>query len=726
MKNIKPSTNKVLKNYTLTERESEMSLNSLIDPHLDDSYYSKLINDESLYSMIVELEKNNTNITNEEKARKLISISRENYQKNLDKESRFLLETISITLCRNLHTLKAYAWTCINTGRYEIALEVIRDLENIYDYKDTDNLRNSLRRKRIINISFLELAKSNNYEEISEVIFNEFSNEIDSSKIIDFILIELMKVVNNPKKIIPIILIKVGKLFAKVEKKGIEISLVEAAVKFNKDTSTVRASFWAYQRSGRIEKSKESLYWLYDYARESNNNKLMEFVELRKKSYLFLTTDQLLQFIEEAKLNRIEGYKPNFKSIAYVLHNSLPYASGGYATRGHGLATALAKNGYNVNIITRPGFPLDTKKELQSSDVIDLQNIEGVEYHTILEPRKDKLSTFEYIEQAAAKLIEKFEVTKPSLVVGASNHLTALPALIAARKLGIPFVYEVRGFWEITRISREPEFEQTEWYKLQCSFEALTASQADHVFTLTTPMAEELERRGVNKNHITILPNSCNPERFEPTSRNIELADSLSIPTTVPIIGYIGTFVQYEGLEHLAEACGLLKQKGVEFRLLVVGNENTAGNDKGPITQKILDVAAEYGFSDWLVMPGRIPHDEVEAYYSLIDIAPFPRKPQPVTEMVSPMKPLEAAAMKKAILVSSVRALTDMITDGQNGLVFEKGNIDDFAEKLLQLVAGEELRIQLGESARQWVETERTWEITSEIFSEKVISLITG
>ena len=355
--------------------------------------------------------------------------------------------------------------------------------------------------------------------------------------------------------------------------------------------------------------------------------------------------------------------------------------------------------------------------------MIDLDNVDGVAYHTILEPRRDQLATFEYIKQAAAKLIEKFKIVKPSLVVGASNHLTALPALIAARKLGIPFIYEVRGFWEVTRISREPEFEHTEWYKLLCSFEALTASQADHVFTLTTPMAEELERRGVSKDRITILPNSCNPERFEPVSRNIALSTKLSIPTTVPVIGYIGTFVQYEGLEHLAEACGILKQKGLEFRLLVVGNENTAGNDKGPITQKILDVAAEYGFSDWLIMPGRIPHDEVEAYYSLIDIAPFPRKPQPVTEMVSPMKPLEAAAMEKAIVVSSVRALTDMITDGQNGLVFEKGNIESLSEKLYQLTADESLRSELGRNARRWVENNRTWDKNVERFTTLLQSL---
>ena len=192
----------------------------------------------------------------------------------------------------------------------------------------------------------------------------------------------------------------------------------------------------------------------------------------------------------------------------------------------------------------------------------------------------------------------------------------------------------------------------------------------------------------------------------------------------MPVVGYIGTFVQYEGLDHLAEACGLLKSRNIEFRLLIVGNENTATNEKGPITQKILEVAKLFDFEDWLIMPGRIPHEEVEAYYSLIDVAPFPRKPQPVTEMVSPMKPLEAAAMKKAIIVSSVRALTDMITDEVNGLVFEKGNIEDLSNKLYQLLSNEDLRVKLGNNARSWVENDRTWEKTAEKFDEVVTPIL--
>src|SRR5699024_1612664 len=115
---------------------------------------------------------------------------------------------------------------------------------------------------------------------------------------------------------------------------------------------------------------------------------------------------------------------------------------------------------------------------------------------------------------------------------------------------------------------------------------------------------------------------------------------------------------------------------GIEFRLMLVGSEDTSGTAKGPISDTVEKYAKQAGFLDWLIMPGRVPHEKVPEYYSLVDIAPFPRKPLPVTEMVSPMKPLEAMAMEKTIVVSSVGALAEMVENEVTGLVFAKGSVD--------------------------------------------------
>ncbi len=385
----------------------------------------------------------------------------------------------------------------------------------------------------------------------------------------------------------------------------------------------------------------------------------------------------------------------------------------GYATRAHGLAAGLAHQGFDVVALTRPGFPLDIKPELTAADVPQQQTVDGVAYRHILSPLRTGQSAMAYMLAAADALTAELAEIRPEAVMAASNHLTGLPALIAARRLGLPFFYEVRGFWEITRISREPEFEQTSAFKVQKLLEAELSKRSDHVFTLTGPMRGELLERGVASEAITLLPNSCEVERFTPRGRDQELAARLGIPDQVPVIGYVGTFVQYEGLELLVEAAAGLRERGHEFRLLLVGNENASGQDVGPITMEIIRIAAERGLDQWLMMPGRVPHEEVEAYYSLIDIAPFPRKAQPVTELVSPMKPLEAYAMEKAVVVSSVGALLEMVEHDRTGLVFEKDNVESLTDALARLIADPELRERLGREGRRWVQAERTWEATA-------------
>ena len=408
--------------------------------------------------------------------------------------------------------------------------------------------------------------------------------------------------------------------------------------------------------------------------------------------------------------------------ICYVLHNALPDSSGGYATRAHGLAQGLSNAGWEVVALTRPGFPLDTKPELLPEDVPAETALDGIAYRVIHAPKRHDLSRRDYMVAAADAIEAALEDIQPEIVIAASAHLSALPALIAARRRGLPFVYEVRGFWEVTRKSRKPALEGTVGYRVDAALEAIVAEEADHVFTLTEPMREELLARGV-ETPITLLPNSCDPDRFTPRPRDAGLAARLSIPLDVPVIGYIGTFVQYEGLEHLAEACARLVADGRDFRLLLVGNEDVSGTGRGPITTEIERIASETGLAGRLIMPGRIPHEEVEAHYSLIDIAPFPRKPQPVTEMVSPMKPLEALAMEKAVVVSSVRALTEMIRHEETGLVFEKGNIDSLAATLARLIDDPELRARLGRTARDWVMSDRTWDATAEIAAAELTRL---
>ena len=420
------------------------------------------------------------------------------------------------------------------------------------------------------------------------------------------------------------------------------------------------------------------------------------------------TSSYKIAVLEQIKPRPGQWVEGRGNRLAYVLHNTLPYSSGGYATRSHGVASGLMGAGQEVVCMSRPGYPLDIRPELAPADVYLVDRIDGVVYQRALSPLRTGIPEYQYVLEAADRMEAEFRRLNPKAVMAASNYVTGLPALIAARRIGIPFFYEVRGLWEITRMSRDEKFAGSISFDVQRHIESTLAAEAEHVFTLTEPMREELIARGVEAQRITLLPNSVDVDRFTPRPRDQALAAELGIGPDTLVIGYIGTFVDYEGLEDLAAACVKLHQRGHDFRLLLVGNENASGAERGPITEKILRVAAEGGIESKLMMPGRIPHEQVESYYSLLDICPFPRKPWPVCEMVSPMKPLEALAMRKAVVVSSVRALREMVQHDETGVVYDKGDVDSLATALERLLENPELREKLGCAGRDWVGSERT------------------
>ena len=519
--------------------------------------------------------------------------------------------------------------------------------------------------------------------------------------------IELVDNLNQkePPRVRAMALIRAGKALWDHGYEGAEFPFAKRAVEIDRSEPVLRAFFWAAQRAQAYTQSCDTILELEKVYGDKATSVQQDLLQKLKAAPAYLLS--VLKEITPARISRISGI-PN--RICYVLHNTLPYSSGGYATRSHGVATGLKNAGWDIAVLSRPGFPLDIKPELTEPDVVPVDSIDGIAYNRTLYPKRAGMTAREYMLAAADAIEVKLREHRPALVMAASNHVTGLPALIAARRAGLPFIYEVRGLWEITRMSRENEFQDKAAFHVQKILEASVASGADRVFTLTEGMRQELIERGVPKDKIDLLPNSCDPVRFHPIDKDQNLTMSLGLPTGVPVIGYVGTFVDYEGLEDLAEACALLKQRGVEFRLLMVGNENASGQDRGPISARIIDVAAMNQFSEWLIMPGRVPHEEVEKYYSLIDIAPFPRKPWPVCEMVSPMKPLEALAMEKALVVSSVRALAEMIEHEKTGLVFEKGDIHSLADTLNRLIQSNDLRKTLGEQGRKWVQSERTWD----------------
>lgn len=396
-------------------------------------------------------------------------------------------------------------------------------------------------------------------------------------------------------------------------------------------------------------------------------------------------------------------YEPVRDRSFYLLHNSLPFNSAGYATRTHGILTSLRSKGWDVEGVTRLGFPYDMPGGNEVGSLSPVETVDSVPYRRLstefVVPRKNPLQT--YISRYSDAVVALAGDERPFLIHAASNHWNGLAAVTAARRLGVPSVFEVRGLWEVTRGSRNPGWADGGMYKFIAAMERDAARGADRVITITEALAEELVARGVQESKIVLVPNGVDSERFKPLERDTALAAQLGV-SGKKVIGYIGSILDYEGIDLLLEAAAVLKTRRGDFAVMLVGD--------GAEREALEAHAHMQGLDDVVLFVGRVPHEDVESYYSLVDIAPFPRHALPVCEMVSPLKPLEAMAMGKAVVGSSVQAISEMIDDGRTGLLHTKDDLDSLVNTLETLLDDESLREALGRQSREWVREQRNWD----------------
>lgn len=391
--------------------------------------------------------------------------------------------------------------------------------------------------------------------------------------------------------------------------------------------------------------------------------------------------------------------------IVSVLGQSLPLRSGGYATRSHGVLTSMAAHGWTMQAITKWGFPYDLwwepddPREVPSVDVVD-----SIPYHRNLEPGRRSYPRHPLVEtvEGTARGVEALVREHGAGLVHASSlYDVGLGALTAARRLGIPFIYEMRGLKQLLDEDRGPGVPPSPRVQYLDVLESTVAREADALLVITQALGDRMVGFGVDPERIVVVSNGVHPDRFEPRPRDSELEASLGLEG-LSVIGYVGSFVRYEGLDDLLLAAAELVAAGRDdFRVLLVGD--------GGSFDRVQNLATELGIADRVIFTGRVPHDQVDRYISLIDIAPFPRKPMLVCEMISPIKPFESMAMSKAVVVSDVAALAEIVQDGVTGRSFRKGDVGALAAVLAELLDDPDQRRRLGETAREWVLEHRTW-----------------
>lgn len=304
-------------------------------------------------------------------------------------------------------------------------------------------------------------------------------------------------------------------------------------------------------------------------------------------------------------------------------------------------------------------------------------------------------------------LVEIVQRIRPALVHAPSPYRMGRVGIDLARHFGLPAVYEVRGFREESWSARAgDDGADAARYRMTRAADTACMRAADAVVTLGEGMGAEIASRGVSADRITIVPNAVDADRFRPGERDPELAARLGIAPDEVVVGSVSSFAAYEGFQTLVEALAMLRGRGVRVRGLLVGD----GKQRAEVERQVHAL----GLDEVVIMPGRVKHAVVPSYQRLLDVFVVARMPTRVAQLVTPLKPFEAMASARALVVSDLPALREIIRHGTTGLTFRAGDAEDLAATLERLAADPGLRQSLGAAAREWVLAERTIERNGE------------
>lgn len=390
--------------------------------------------------------------------------------------------------------------------------------------------------------------------------------------------------------------------------------------------------------------------------------------------------------------------------VLHVLDHSWPVLDG-YSQRSRSIVTAQSQIGLLPRVLTGPS------QESDDPGATDL-SLDGIRYFRTsrgqgisgraIRNRWPILRELMMVRTMRLRIEQLFDADHLDLIHAHSPALCGLAASQAARSRRIPFVYEIRSFWEDSAVAQEKARHSSLRYRLGRGLETHVVRRADAVVGISEAILSDLAERNVPSAKLFHVPNGVDAARFIPRQRDSSLAAELGLDD-VPTLGYLGTLFPWEGIPWLVRAAAELRRGGIVFKLLIVGD--------GAVFAEVQSAIQEAGAQEYVLLLGRVPHDQVERYYSLMDVLVYPRRNLRVAKMVTPLKPLEAMALGKAVLGSAVGGIRELVEPEVAGLLFEAEDVNDFCRQAMRLLQDAELRRRLGDQARRIVAQEKDWKV---------------
>jgi PEP-CTERM/exosortase A-associated glycosyltransferase len=322
------------------------------------------------------------------------------------------------------------------------------------------------------------------------------------------------------------------------------------------------------------------------------------------------------------------------------------------------------------------------------------------------------------VKTLAKRIEEVIERERPDVLHAHSPALNGLAALRANKKFGLPVVYECRAFWEDAAVDHGTSKEHGLRYRLTRALETRVFKRADAVTTICEGLRRDIVDRGLLESKVTVIPNAVDIDHFQVNERvNETLAGQLGLSNTT-VLGFIGSFYAYEGIPLLLDALPKMIAGNSKIRLLLVGG--------GPQEALIKKKVVELGLQDVVVMTGRVPHADVQEYYNLVDIFVYPRLSMRLTDLVTPLKPLEAMAQGKLVVASDVGGHHELIRHGENGSLFKADCVESLALAVADMLRDKEAWPAIRQAGRAYVVNERNWQNSVGRYRQVYSGLSTG
>lgn len=375
--------------------------------------------------------------------------------------------------------------------------------------------------------------------------------------------------------------------------------------------------------------------------------------------------------------------------ILHVLDHSAPLHSG-YTFRTLAILREQQALGWETLQLTTPKQgPGDARQE----------TVDGLRF--LRTPSRAGAGLLTQMRLTAQRLKEAVVDGRPDLIHAHSPVLNALPSLWVGRQTGLPVVYEMRASWEDAAVDHGSTREGSLRYRASRSLESFALRRATQVTTICNGLRDDITARGIPAQRVTVIPNAVDVGSFRfGAEPDPQLKRELGLEGAT-VLGFAGSFYGYEGLDLLIEAARRMVPTHPSLRVLLVGG--------GPQEQNLKAQAAAAGLQDRVIFAGRVPHAQVQRYYELIDVLAYPRLPIRLTELVTPLKPLEAMAQGRMFVASDVGGHRELIRDRETGFLFRAGDVAALQHALEDLLARRELWPQIRAQARRFVEIERTW-----------------